>query len=632
MTTLLVKMSELRSTIVAAPSIDNLRLEGIHLNYRHSARNLLHYLALRRVDLRLIQHQLASLGLSSLGRSESHVLGAVNSVIDILQRLDGTVVSHASFPDAVDFGLGQKLLQDHARQLLGNETPGRPVRIMVTMPSQAATDGSLIRCLLEKGMECMRINCAHDSQDDWAKMIAHLREAENVVGRKCHVFMDLAGPKLRTGPLVPGPAVLRIRPQRDAFGRVTRSARVCFISNPGGSKAMSTNEGIDIGDIILPVDPQWSASLKLGDSIQFNDSREAPRSLKVRSITTGLCIAETDQTCYLTEGITLTRIPSPETSTTASLLRSQTTTRIGPLPAQENFIILQEGDRLWVTRDQKPGRPAEIDGSGNVITPATVGCTLPEVFDFVEPGHSIWFDDGKIGGVIETVAVDRIVVRITHARPKGEKLREDKGINLPDSPLQLPALTNRDIEDLDFVARNADVVELSFANTARDVEDLQSRLSAYGSKQPAIVLKIETRRAFENLPEMLLVAMRSPCCGVMIARGDLAIECGFERLAEVQEEILWICEAAHVPVIWATQVLESLAKQGTPSRAEITDAAMAHRAECVMLNKGPHIIRAVETLDDILRRMQSHQAKKTPMLRELRLARPMAGAPSTPSR
>jgi pyruvate kinase len=138
-------------------------------------------------------------------------------------------------------------------------------------------------------------------------------------------------------------------------------------------------------------------------------------------------------------------------------------------------------------------------------------------------------------------------------------------------------------------------------------------------------LKIETRLGFENLPDMLLTAMRTPCCGVMIARGDLAVECGFERMAEVQEEILWICEAAHVPVIWATQVLETLAKEGMPSRAEITDAAMGHRAECVMLNKGPHVLHAVKTLDDILRRMQAHQTKKRSMLRELRLATHSSG-------
>jgi pyruvate kinase len=173
---------------------------------------------------------------------------------------------------------------------------------------------------------------------------------------------------------------------------------------------------------------------------------------------------------------------------------------------------------------------------------------------------------------------------------------------------------------LSFVATHADVVELSFINSDQDVVSLQQQLASLGGRQPAIVLKIETRRGFENLPDLVLTAMRGPCCGVMIARGDLAVECGFERLAEVQEEILWICEAAHVPVIWATQVLETLAQNGLPSRAEITDAAMGRRAECVMLNKGPYVVSAVEVLDDILRRMQAHQSKKGSMLRKLRLA------------
>ena len=108
----------------------------------------------------------------------------------------------------------------------------------------------------------------------------------------------------------------------------------------------------------------------------------------------------------------------------------------------------------------------------------------------------------------------------------------------------------------------------------------------------------------------------------MIARGDLAVELGYERLAEVQEEILWLCEAAHLPVIWATQVLEQLAKSGLPSRAEISDAAMAGLAECVMLNKGPHIDEAVTVLDDILCRMTDHHYKKNALLRQLQSWRP----------
>jgi len=161
-------------------------------------------------------------------------------------------------------------------------------------------------------------------------------------------------------------------------------------------------------------------------------------------------------------------------------------------------------------------------------------------------------------------------------------------------------------------------VGLSFAQNAEDVKMLLDRLNRLGKTDLGIILKIETRRGFEHLPQMLFAAMGCRVAGVMIARGDLAVECGFERMAEVQEEILWTCEAAHVPVVWATQVLESLAKTGLPSRAEITDAAMGGRAECVMLNKGPHILDAVSALDDILRRMQTHQEKKRSLLRALK--------------
>jgi pyruvate kinase len=107
--------------------------------------------------------------------------------------------------------------------------------------------------------------------------------------------------------------------------------------------------------------------------------------------------------------------------------------------------------------------------------------------------------------------------------------------------------------------------------------------------------------------------MQSHPVGVMIARGDLAVEVGWKKLAEVQEEILRLCTAACIPDIWATQVLENLAKKGRPSRAEITDAAMAQRAECVMLNKGPHILDAIRMLDDIIRLMQKSHVRKKPV-------------------
>ena len=86
----------------------------------------------------------------------------------------------------------------------------------------------------------------------------------------------------------------------------------------------------------------------------------------------------------------------------------------------------------------------------------------------------------------------------------------------------------------------------------------------------------------------------------------------------MQEQILWICEAAHVPVVWATQVLDSMVHDGAPTRAETTDAAMSQRAECVMLNKGPHLAKAVAFLDRVLHRMDRHQSKKSALLGPLK--------------
>ena len=238
----------------------------------------------------------------------------------------------------------------------------------------------------------------------------------------------------------------------------------------------------------------------------------------------------------------------------------------------------------------------------------------------LEIGTRVWIDDGKIGAKIESLLPDGVLLRITHARPKGEKLRADKGINFPDSSLNLCPLTSKDRQDLDFVAAHADLIGYSFVQQATDIEllqlELQARLGATW-RTPAIIAKIETPEAVRNLPELIVRAAGKQPFGVMIARGDLAVEIGYQRLAEMQEEILWLCEAAHVPVIWATQVLENLVKKGIPSRAEITDAAMAERAECVMLNKGAYIAEAVTILDDVLTRMQAHQLKKTPQLRAL---------------
>jgi pyruvate kinase len=239
-----------------------------------------------------------------------------------------------------------------------------------------------------------------------------------------------------------------------------------------------------------------------------------------------------------------------------------------------------------------------------------------EIIAALTPGALIWIDDGKIGARVVSVTAGRAVVEVIHARDRGERLRPEKGINLPSVDLAIAPLTAKDLVDLDFVATHADCVGYSFVQRPSDVTRLQRELSRRRPGRPLlpVILKIETSLAVRNLPRLIVAAGGRQPVAVMIARGDLAVEIGLARLSEIQEQILWICEAAHVPVVWATQVLERLVKDGAASRGEATDAAMGQRAECVMLNKGPHQVEAIKFLDDVLRRMDRHQHKRAPRL------------------
>jgi pyruvate kinase len=424
-------------------------------------------------------------------------------------------------------------------------------------------------------------------------MARHVRDASAMTGRSCRVAMDIAGPKLRTGPIEPGPRSIKLRPARDVLGHVVAPARAWLTAaeRPTGAPdpAMPT----------LPVPREWLARRADGDVITLYDTRGAKRHLVLtrHRIEAAGFVASCDKTTYLATGTVLHAAHGDGAE-------------IGLLPAREQSLLLRRGDMLHLTRDCSP---APVDAEGV----PRIGCTLPEVFDNARVSERIYFDDGRIGG--EIVAVDRDVlrVRIDHAAPGGSRLRAAKGINVPDTGLPMSALTDKDIDDLATVVDIADIVDVSFVQDPADIDQLHETLGRLGGDDLGIVLKIETRQAFERLPQLLLAAMRRPRVGVMIARGDLAVEVGYERLAELQEEILWLCEAAHLPVIWATQVLEQLAKSGLPSRAEISDAAMGERAECVMLNKGAHIEDAVAVLDDILGRMAEHHYKKSALLRQL---------------
>jgi pyruvate kinase len=606
---LIRELTDLRDSLLGLEQTYQDQLAGLPPACVPSARNLLHYLALRGHDIRKLQDELATLGLSSLGRAEACVLANLDAVLSLLQHLrhrrDLTLESGPAF------GLAESkaLLKQRTEDLLGLKPAHRSVRIMVTMPSEAAHDYAFVRDALTLGMDCMRINCAHDDAATWASMIEKLRQAETETGKHCRILMDLAGPKLRTGPLEPGPKVVKCRPQRDCLGRATAPTRVCLA--PSG-KQVTPPGGVEI---CLPVPANWLVQLDVGDRVKFQDARGSNRTLRVIEMVGQCRIAQLDRTAYVATGSRLwLRKKEPHDAPV------QEEAAVGDLPALVVPLILRPGDTLLLTKDLQPGRPETRDEDESVRQSARIGCTLPEVFADLLPGQRVWFDDGKIGGIIRRVAPDHARVEITHASPKGNNLGPDKGINLPDTELHLPALTQEDVKNLDFIVSHADMVGFSFVNSAAGVAELQALLAERGGHRLGIVLKIETPRAFEHLPEMLLTALRRPSVGVMIARGDLAVECGYERLAELQEEILWVCEAAHVPVIWATQVLENLAKLGMPSRAEITDAAMGERAECVMLNKGPHIREALRVLDDILRRMEGHQSKKRPTLRRLGLS------------
>jgi len=597
----LAALRDLRDRAIAFEAEHAQELEFVEPHYRTSARNLLHYLSIRQTDIRELQHDLHSLGLSSLGVLESNAIAALNAVIGNLEAIAGVGASEPPAPP-VDFRTGRLLLRDHARRLFGPAPRDRSVRIMVTMPSAAADDARLIEDLLRAGMDLMRINCAHDDADAWRKMAANLRRAEGIVGRKCAIQADLGGPKLRTGTIEPVGHFARIKPKRDPAGRLVAPARVWLTS---ATHPEPSPPGVDA---VLPVIGGSPRALRIGDTLQITDLRGRERRLLVVERTGRSAVATTERTIYAATGDHLS--VGRGDSHVAVL-------EVGALPGVAAPIPVQLGDTLVLTRDPAPGRQAQRDASGRLLAPAQIHCTLTAAFERVRVGDRVWLDDGKIGGAVTANDGACIEMAVTHVPPTGGRLRAEKGINFPDTDLGLEALTDKDVADLREAVQFADLVALSFVRTPQDVLHLGERLRDLGAAHVGIVLKIENAAAFRNLPRILLMSLRTPPVGIMVARGDLAVEIGFERLSEVQEEILWLCEAAHVPVVWATQVLEGLAKGGAPTRAEVSDAVMSSRAECVMLNKGPKVVSTVEFLADILERMEEHHDKRMALLRRL---------------
>ena len=560
-------------------------------------------MALRSHYIEDLQQELRLMGLPGLSNCEGHVMRSLLAIKTILNYLSGNP-KNESHKGTLSIKKSGKIMNANTRALFGNKGKKRRTRIMVTIPNTAASDKTFVNRLIKLGMNSARINCAHDNTDTWSKMITNIREASVQKHKQVKVMMDLGGPKLRTGTIVPGPQVIHIKPEKDEIGRTTNPALIWLAPAEVSPPA-------NVSAVHIPVEAEWLGLTKRGDEIRFKDSRDKKCKFQIIRKQKEGKWATTMDSAYISPGVHLEIYRQNE--------KGEQHFEMGELAAISQNISLSIGDKIRIHKDPIPGEPAKYDENGALLEMAHLSCTLPEIFKDVKEGEPILFDDGKIEGIIESRADEELIVKIINAKESGSKLQADKGINLPISDLSVTGLTQKDMIDLEFVAKYADAVNVSFVNDKNDVEQLLTKLKELKS-DIGIVLKIETRKGFNNLPQIMLSAMQTYPVGVMIARGDLAIETGWKNIATIQEEILRICEAAHVPDIWATQVLENMAKKGLPSRAEITDAAAAQRAECVMLNKGPHIEKAVKLLDRILRRMQNYQRKKEVILERLEFA------------
>jgi pyruvate kinase len=580
--------------------------------------NLLSYLALREQDLLDLQIRLAEEGLSSLGMSESHVLVSIER---ILKHFGIKPVSaNDSSLCRIDSGSGSLLLAKRSELLFGPAGKERSTHIMVTLDSSDIYQHDLVEQLLENGMDIARINCAHNTEREWMLLVETIRHAEERLvqcgkrlgERRCMILMDLAGPKIRTGPMELKVRPLQISSPKDLHGRPVRFVEG-FLDSEASITEVSNLEGAPSSFVIAISRTNYGGlgSLKVGQKIMFKDARdERPRNITVLErlgptrVRIGL-----EHTAFLNEGIKLEcQIDDNDNDSRCSFT-------VGAIKAQPIEINVEAGNILRLYRDIRLGHNA--DSSVSDGKPAGISCTHPRILNQVKVGHRVFIDDGKIEAIVRSSNEEYLELEIISPKGMTAKIKSNKGINFPDSPVRMPALTPVDIKNLDFIVKYADMVGLSFVHGSQDIYDLHKALSKLDHSDLGVVAKIETSDSIHDLANILIAGLDLPKFAVLIARGDLAVEVGFENLAFIQDDILCLCEAAHIPVILATQILESLAESGLRSRAEIADAIVGQRAECVMLNNGPHILEAVQTLARLLSTKKRYQLpKKHQLFRE----------------
>jgi pyruvate kinase len=586
--------------------------------------------------------------------------------------------SSTSIPNSslckVNFQTGNMMLAKRGELLFGKSSTERRTHIMVTLDSSDIFQYELIEQLLENGMDIVRINCAHNTKREWKLLIESIRTAEErlvqreiKIGHKCKILMDLGGPKIRTGLVEHKPRPLKISVIEDVYGRPMRLAEGILDSEANQTGLVSlegTRSGTSFVIAISKIDYGGLGILKIGQKISFRDARDerlctltvlerlSPTKVRVGLEHTAWLKEGTKLECQTNSfvespGATVAAISSGDDGAGDSGVGSTTdhnyatdagndnnsdsnnnssntcSFTVGQIKPQPVEIKVEYGNTLRLYRNaNRLGHTGDASVSNK---PAGISCTHPEVLDHVVVGHRVFIDDGKIEGIVRSSNEEYLELEIISPKGTIAEIKPNKGMNFPDSSIIMPALTPEDIRNLEFVVEHADMVALSFVHRPEDIYDLHKELSKLeeknqgnsSSKDLGVIAKIETADSIHNMAKILIAGLELELkFGILIARGDLAVEVGFENLPFIQEDILCLCEAAHTPVVLATQILESLAESGLRTRPEITDAIMGQRAECVMLNNGTHIVEAVKTLSALLNTEERHQIKKRQLLRE----------------
>lgn len=581
-------------------------IEPDHPRYQ-SLLNLKQYLILRSKDRTKLQEKLFVMSLSSLGRSYAHVAGSIDTLYDQissslcrdeLSAEEMASFHHLTIPEAIELSSG------NSKALFGGKVSEKlskqSTAIMVTLPSYAAdNEGELIQKLANSGVNVFRINTAHDSPATW-KMMAEVISGINTERdkkNKVKIFVDLAGPKIRTGKIrrLDLPVVM---------GSNKREKEVHIFS---GEMITTRAETIDPRTqkkipARITVEKKFFKKLNKEYSFRVVDSNRKKALITISEIHDEYATGVINKKIYLNES--------------AKLHYNHNQGSILNIERQIDPIRLFKGDLLVITERDVEGRSVLFDENKNVLKSALISCSFQGIISHIKIGEQVFIDDGKIGLEVIEKSDHSIICKVTLAKVNGTLLKEEKGINFPDTYIKTAALTKRDRENMLSVIDFADHLSISFCQNAKDVRDLQNLLTQNGCDDIGIIAKIETKQAIANMPEILEQLLTCKKSGVMIARGDLAIEVGFKNMGSIQEALLDICSAAHMPVIWATQVLESQMKNNLPSRAEVTDAAMGGRAECVMLNKGAFATDTIDILRHILHDMHSIFKKNRQLLKK----------------